>query len=177
MRVQHSEVGQKREIFICQWHRNREGRRCLAILPVASIQTSTILLLRTHRQFPSVRLQRRPALRRMQLGGAREWLPPRWESLSPGLWDPLVTPLKRHSSAGSRTFFSFLLAWLGRRSKSEPLRSSHLRLATRRATLRSEADKHSFFFLSLLFQPRLSRPFISAALSSLFTRQKAVHID
>lgn len=104
------------------------------------------------------------------LGGAREWLPPRWESLSPWPLGPSGYPSEAPQLRPAPELF-FPSCWLGRRrSKGEPLRSSHLRLATRRATLRSEADKHFFFFffLSLLFQPRLSRPFISAALSSPF---------
>lgn len=65
----------------------------------------------------------------------------------------LATPLKRHSSAGSRAFFLFCPLGWGGVWQSEPLTSlsSHLRFPTRPATLRSEADKHFiclFVFLS-----------------------------
>lgn len=93
-------------------------------------------------------------------------------------------PLKRHSFGRLQNFFFPCSCWLGRRrSKSEPLRSSHLRLATRRATLRSEADKHFFFFFFCVSFCLFSFNHASRGRSYLLrspplsTRQKAVHID
>lgn len=164
--------GQKREIFICQWHGNREGRGCLAILPAASIQTSTILL-RTHA--PAVPIRSPPAspgteahasLAALVSGCRRAGNP-----CPPGLWDPPATPLKRHSFGRPQNFFFLPVGWGGVVAKVNhfaPL-TCVLQQGARRCGQRQTSPFLFFFiFLSLLFQPRLSRPFISAALSSPF---------
>lgn len=82
--VQQEGRRENREIFICKWHRNNEETKYLEILPVASIRVSGQYHPPPHS--PAVPIcsppKVAPALRRMQLGGALEWLPPRWESLS-----------------------------------------------------------------------------------------------